>query len=808
MEYYRTKKEYMSKQAKTKSENLINKDLANNKGVFNETILFFFLICILLIDFLPQFSSVEITAPQFSYLSVINIITGIFILKNQDFIANSLITLFEKSIVLKGYIAFLFFCCISLFFARNFSLAIVSFMNIVTVFCMFINLCILLHNKLDLIFKIAFIIGISVLVQTYLELNHFIGVAKSNSIVDALAELKGNTGNINIFAASLVGKIPFLLIGITYFSKWKRGLLILSLFLASLLIFLTASRASYLGLFIEMIVFIVVYLKIHIQKKPNYIYYVAIIIPLLIAFFTANIIFEKGKDNTRYQSVTTRVLQIGSTKTEDASINARLTFWDNAVQIIKANPVLGIGLGNWKIDAMPYEKTQANNLIISDHPHNDFLEIAAETGIINACIYLLIFIFGLIINVKTILKNPNYEARIIACLALLLLITYGIDATFNFPLYRPTMQLNFCFFLALTILNSNSIEKARSFNYKSLGTIGIISVSILTFYFSFSTFKAYQLINDTRIDLAQEETNYKYTAQEIINRIPNFPNTQTNSQPFIELAAIYSLKEKKYPEALKYFNLSQKINPYTGRAEWYKYRIYKELGNQDSAYYYAKKALELRPRNESYYFSGIEVEVAKKDTVAILKVHDQFTQYIKKPNIWINTSSALALSQYSNKGLIQFIDSGLALFQNDTTLLNRKKSFQNDAKKTTQNTIKKAEAFTTNTINLGLASQYAAERNYEKALVYYKKALQQDLNNIIITQNIGICYFKINQYKTAIVYLEKTLNSPTLTDGKTEYLLGAAYLNTQNTKKGCENLNAAEKKNYPGAAELVVQYCK
>ena len=799
----------MSKQVKNKSEDMINKDLDRNSNIFNETILFFFLICILLIDFLPQFGSVEITAPQFAYLSLLNIITGVFLFKNQQFIPPGLTFLIKKNTLIKGYITFLFFCSLSLLYARNFSLAIVSFMNIATVFCLFANLLILLHNKLYLIYKIAFLIGISVLVQTYIELNHFIGVAKNSSIVDALAELKGNTGNINIFAASLVGKIPFLLIGITYFSKWKKWILLLSLFLAALLIFLTASRASYLGLFAEIILFVLLYIKINIQQKPYYVNYAAILISLGIAFFTANIIFEKGKDTARYQSVTNRVLQIGATKTKDASINARLTYWDNALQIIKENPILGIGLGNWKIDAMPYEKTQVNNLIISDHPHNDFLEIAAETGVLNSLVYLFIFIFGLITNVKTVIKNRNYEAQIIACLALLLLTTYGIDAFFNFPLYRPTMQLNFCFFLVLTILNAKSIEPYKSINYQLFVPLLLIIISIATFYFSFSTFKAYRLINDTRIDMAQEEVNYTYTAQEIIDRIPNFPNTQTNSQPFVELAGIYSLKEKKYPEALKYFNQSQKINPFTGRSEWYKYRIYKEIGIQDSAYYYAKKALEIRPRNESYYFSGIEVEVRKKDTTAILKLHNQFTNYVQKPSIWINTSSALALSQYSNKGLIKFIESGLALFPNDTTLLNRKKSFQNDAIKNSHKNIKKANEISTDTPNnLVLASQYAAERKYDKALLYYKKALKGDPTNIIITQNIGICYFKINQYNSAIIYLEKTLNSPTLTDGKTEYLLGAAYLNTQNTIKGCLNLKAAEKKNYAGAAELVAQYCK
>ena len=58
-----------------------------------------------------------------------------------------------------------------------------------------------------------------------------------------------------------------------------------------------------------------------------------------------------------------------------------------------------------------------------------------------------------------------------------------------------------------------------------------------------------------------------------------------------------------------------------------------------------------------------------------------------------------------------------------------------------------------------------------------------NLNIIIITHNIGFCYFKLNQFKTAIIYLEKTVNSPSLTAGKTEFLLGASYLNTQNKKR-------------------------
>ena len=276
---------------------------------------------------------------------------------------------------------------------------------------------------------------------------------------------------------------------------------------------------------------------------------------------------------------------------------------------------------------------------------------------------------------------------------------------------------------------------------------------------------------------------------------------------YLDKVFLYSLKEKNYPQAIKYFNLSHKINPHTGRTEWYKYRMHKELGNKDSTYYYAMKAFEIRPRNESYYYSAIDVEVIKKDTLGVLNIHNEFFKYVNQPNIWLNTSSALALSNYSSKGLIEFIDNALTEFPQDTTLLNRKKSFLNDAL-IKQNNVQKVITVTPKTNYLALASQFGAENKFDKALLYYKKALIEDPNNITITQNIGICYFKTNQFKSAILYLEKTLNSPTLTDGKTEFILGASYLNTNNKEKGCHFIKIADSKKYAPAKDVLAQYCK
>lgn len=796
----------MSKKSKVTSEPVTERLLNSTNKNYYDIIAMLVLSSVLIIDFFPQFGSLEIIAPQYLYLSFINIVTSLFIFKNPELITDGILKIFKKIIVIKLYIVFLLLCLLSAFTAHNFSLAIVSFTQLIIVFCLFINVSILLHNRLSLIYNITLLISISMFIRTYIDLSDFISVAKSSNLVNAMTQIKGNTGNINIYAASLTGKLPFLLLGIVHFSKWKKWFLSVTLLMATILILLIASRASYIALLLILVGFIIITLKIKWNTQQNRTILTAIVLPVVIAFFVSNFIFKNSENKDRYQSVTNRVMQIIPEKGDDASINIRLKYWENAFDIAKTNPILGIGLGNWKVESIPYEKKISNRLVLSNHAHNDFLEIAAETGFLNLIVYLLLFVFALVINIKNCSPKKQQHTRVIAFTALLLIISYGIDATFNFPLYRTTMQINFCLFLVLTILNTDLTESFEIQNKNNKYVLIITGLSAISLYFAYSTFKSYQFENETIVDQAKGEANFSLTYDEIVSQIPKYPNVSTNSEPYIELAGIYAVKEKKYEQALKYFNLSQTINPYTGRAEWYMYRIYKEQGIVDSAYYYSKKAFEIRPRNEDYYLSALVVDAIKKDTTAILKTHNEFTKYIKQPSSWINTSSALAQSRYPNDRIIEFMDTGLALFPKDTTLLNRKKSFEKDALLAKNKQLQQQNALI-NSNNLILATQYAVKMQYDKALIYYKKAAIDDPKNIIITQNIGICYFKVNQFKSAILYLEKTLNSPLLNDGKTEYLLGASYLNTKNKEKGCENLIAAENKNYPGAAALVAQYC-
>lgn len=106
------------------------------------------------------------------------------------------------------------------------------------------------------------------------------------------------------------------------------------------------------------------------------------------------------------------------------------------------------------------------------------------------------------------------------------------------------------------------------------------------------------------------------------------------------------------------------------------------------------------------------------------------------------------------------------------------------------------------------AQQFGKEQKFDLAITYYQRALNEDPKNESIIQNIGICYFKLDQYKKAIEYLLKIKSADTLIDGKTEYVLGTCYIAIQDKAKGCKYLGMSKSKNFPAAEQLLERFCK
>ncbi|MBY0245857.1 MAG: O-antigen ligase family protein, partial [Sphingobacteriaceae bacterium] len=482
------------------------------------------------------------------------------------------------------------------------------------------------------------------------------------------------------------------------------------------------------------------------------------------------------------------------------SAGVRLNNYKNALEIISKKPFTGIGIGNWRIESIPYESTQTNDGSVSVHTHNDFLEIAAETGVINGLLYIALFGMLFIMNVKTIFNNHlEKETKLIAVISILLLTAYVIDATFNFPLYRPPMQLLLAFSLAFTILNNAKIDSSLSPIIKKEYRTTYIVASLLVLFSTYMTFKTYEFEYDLRADFSRPENQRQLTPENILKRLPKFPNVYTSSDPFVEFLGVYYYVRQDYVNAIKYLDMGAKINPNLQHFNWYKSNIARQKGNIDSAYYYMETAFKARPRDISYFSGLLYLASAKKDTSKILEIHTAFLKYRNEPQNWISVSDALLTSQYDKSKLLDFIEKGLKSFPKDSTLLERKKL------------LLQQYAAPSNKKDLDLvrfADRLALSEQYQEAIVNYEKAYKKNPSNAVIRQNIGICYSKIKSYKKAISYLTNCLNLTELNDGKPEYFLGISYFNINDRVNGCKYLKAAAAKNFPNSKELVQQYCK
>ncbi|WP_264537701.1 O-antigen ligase family protein [Flavobacterium sp. N1736] len=739
---------------------------------------------ILVVDFLPHKGMTTIN-PQFLYLSLLNLVFGIYVCFNLKLISKDLVPILKKSYIFRSYLVFLFISLLSIIVAGNTSLFFTKITQLLIVFCLFINLCILLKDKIDLLYKIIIIISIGAFFQSWQVFNEFMQTYKA-SIDSALIRMTGNAGNVNILAASLTIKIPFLLLGITHFTNYKKLLLLITLLLVTTVIFLTGARTALLSTILIFLIYIFSYLKINSFSKAYLLKVSILILPLLISIFISTNMFKKTT-NSRYVSIDNKLQQIN---TEDASSQARLRYWGNAIKLSKQNPFLGVGLGNYLIESIPYEATTENDSIVSLNTHNDFLEITAETGIVNGFVFLSLFVFVFFVNAKKIIYSTDPDVRTVAMLTLMLVVVYGMDSLFNFPLYRPTMQIFLSLLLSLTVINKLVLDDFKLLkNHKIKLYPILLLVTIITTYSAYLINKASTLEDLIKKDDINHQTKGALTGDEVISRLPLYPNVFNTSEAYYEYAGIYYLREKNYEKAYVCFSKASKINPYTGRINYYKHLISKEKNNVDSAYVYIKEAFYLRPRDLFYYQHSTSLAAVKKDTTEILKEYKLFSKYRKIAETWSIPATELQKAKYNEKSLNSFIDHGLKEMPNDSTL-----------KKLKSNLLVKKYTLDGQVL--------LSQSKFNESLESFKEALKIDPKDAYLLQSIGLNYYYSKNYIQALTYFLDAVKYPGLNNGLAEYYIGICYLKNNDQKNACKYFNLSKAKNFGGAQQQLIKECK
>lgn len=133
------------------------------------------------------------------------------------------------------------------------------------------------------------------------------------------------------------------------------------------------------------------------------------------------------------------------------SLVERLALWKKTLGLIAGHPFLGVGVGQWKI-AWPSQGLaglpQQDMSVMHTRPHNDWLWVSSEVGLIGGLAYLLLPLMAIIFAVRAFLRASTWPQALGPLCMGSGVVAYVTLASFDFPRERAEHTLAFSVLMA------------------------------------------------------------------------------------------------------------------------------------------------------------------------------------------------------------------------------------------------------------------------------------------------------------------------------------------------------------------------
>ncbi len=777
-------------------------------------ILLFFAAIYLIVHFIPDLGGADVMGAQWLYTSVVDLVVFGYLFFEKDKYKEAVQSIFNSRFTWV-YLLYFIWAIISISYAMNAIEALVCLARLTSTFLLFVNVSILLYKKdLNAIYTyLCWIMSFVLLYDALYVISGFTNNLDTMKLDANIVSLTGNNGNKNVMAASLLIKVPFALYLIVSGKLFQRIVGFVTLFLGVFAVFIMNTRSTYVALLLIILLYsITTSYYLYKNRKQLLIQLLLFIIPVALAFFSANMVLSnaiKMQDSQGgYGSVTKRIGDITIASEE----NSRLHLWWAALDYFKKHPILGDGYGNWKLASIPYEKERTNDLFVPYHSHNDFFENGADLGVIGFVCYALLFILLGLFTIRLLLNKNAKQYHFIATISAMALACYFIDAFFNFPTERTIMHTILAFVFALVmapgfLINDSwlAVPKFKLFTTKVAGVF-FICITILTIVPSiFINNQVYESLKVQKYVMGEIDADPKMALDEVKSAFPMFPNLSTSTLPIKALVARYYFRDKKYEESMRLLRESESVNPALHYNDFIKTAIFAAQQNFDSVSFYAKRAFYNWPRATSYYKNVLFAAAKKKDTLEITKAYNLYKKY---------RDGGEAVNQYlmamyevkggADKYMFNILDTAFVHFPTDSAVLNG-----------TKNLLYRGLFGMANNQQANIVNQYLSSAgvlfgkgDYLGAIKLYTKASVADPNNYTHIENIAICYYTNKNYEKGIGFFDKAIAFPQNNTGKSEFFKAMSLVAMGKNNEACGPLQAAKKKNYPDIDKYIALYCK
>jgi len=580
-----------------------------------------------------------------------------------------------------AFLLLIAFMIVSMLQSMNIVESIVVLNRWLIVYMTFVFLAIFLNKKPSLI---NLLVGLNIAVALFnvawcIIAYYYLGV---NVNPRKNLWLNGFYGNKNIFAVALLFKLPLLYYAFLFRKRVVKWLGLALVYGVTFCLVILSARATFLGL-IENLVIIVAYALysfFYLKKgKEVLTNSLCILIFALCGFFAGNAFIKYNFNqytahsyvvkqftglNEESYAVSTRFKSI-----EDGNSKGRLKIWHNTWHIIKEKPILGYGVGNHKLAIMKVEAAQKPGYIVSDHAHNDFLEMWSELGIFGLIAYILLYLSAFWLFIKTQLKRHLPDStRFASLMGAMILVSYINDALFNFPLERGDCQMYLALALALILfayIKTYKRNETQNTKRYILYIIAIVSIPIIVIE---SLHYTSSIMQKAKILQTNGDTTISITGEEWETYFPKIPNIDENTNPIALTIAMRYDRDGDRVNALR-VALADNSNPYYALKEYRIANYYYKLNKLDSCALWANKCIVMKPLCYEPVRLFYYMHYQQGDYKGAVKVVENFLlRYKSEEKAWVDLLNAK--QRYASSEEISITcDSALYYFPDNTSFI-------------------------------------------------------------------------------------------------------------------------------------------
>jgi len=420
----------------------------------------------------------------------------------------------------------------------------------------------------------------------------------------------------NLYASALFLMLPFAIYGVYRFSRFWQFAGWIAIISMSFGIVLARARTIWAAIIVATVAVVVMIFIRHKQSillgwkrwfRFNRSKSVGGFMLLIILTFTmvhfndeiANTPPSRGENKVSASQLAPFAEPVWSLNT----LSERFFLWEKSLAIAKANPLLGVGLGQWRLVFPAYGQTQqfresdgGQAEIFFQRPHNDFLWVLTETGIIGLLSYLVILGIAIFYSVKIYFKSNDADNRALAIFMLFGIIGYMVIAFFSFPKERIVHNIFLILNLAFIVSTYHQIFPEHvKVSYSKIRILNCLTMFFLIIC---------AVVGYTRLEseahlrnalAARQKGDWQTLRSEIDKAGSAFYPLDPASVPLSWYRGIANYSMGQFGQALDDFKRAYQSHPYQIHVLNNLGTCYAQTGDNENAVRYYKKAIDIWP---------------------------------------------------------------------------------------------------------------------------------------------------------------------------------------------------------------------